>query len=326
MKNTYKEVDIFLAQARGEVDAKAPELAEARETIKDLSAKYVDTKDKGIRTELAEITTVVANEILRKKTQYIELFGDVKRTKTNERVQFEIERDLTSAEFTAKGVAGDRGTVIKEYTSMATEFVTTRPYIAFLDLASGRISFDSIAAKSAEKMEFAIVNRLETTMFNAFSAMAAPNYGTAAGVAPAVIDPMIDAFGRFGPVSVVGDQTAVGAITTIGGWVPATLPEALAIEYNRNGHIGTYHTANVVKMTNPFRPNTLNNTALRQDLLYILTSGDESRRSLKVQFEGDMIMRENEDFKTGDYEMMMGIMFGAAVVGAEHYMGIYRIQ
>jgi signal peptidase I len=39
-----------------------------------------------------------------------------------------------------------------------------------------------------------------------------------------------------------------------------------------------------------------------------------------------LYFREKEDFETGDYEMMMGQIAGFKVVGAEHYMGVYRAQ
>lgn len=324
-KTNYKEVDIFIAQAKGEVDSKSPELAEARQTMKDLSARYVDTKDKGIRTELAEITTVVTNEVLRGKTNYIDLFADVARTGVNVKQQFEIERDLTSAEITAKGVAGDRGTVTKEYVGLETTHVTTRPFIPYLDLASGRINFDSISAKSAEKMDQKIVKYLEDTMFNAFSVLASPNYGTATGIDQTILKNQINTFGRFGQVSLLGDINGISQLTSLDSFA-SKLPEQLAIEHNNNGFIGTYNTANVIKMLNPLLRGSLTETALRRDLLYILSSGDAAQRSLKVQFEGDLYMREHEDFETGDYEMMMGQIFGAKVVGSEYYMGIYLVK
>ena len=178
----YKEVDIFIAQAKGEVDSKSPEIAEARGVMKDLAARYVETKDKGIRTELAQITTEVTNTILREKVNYIDLFADVKRTAIDVKANFKYEVDLTSAQIGAKGIAGDRGTVTYNYKGMETTFVSTRPFINFLDMASGRLSFDRIAVLSAEKMDRVIAKSLEDTMFNAFSVMATPNYGTAVGI------------------------------------------------------------------------------------------------------------------------------------------------
>lgn len=321
----YKEIDIFIAQARGEVDPKSVALAEARGTMRDLAAKFIETKDKSIRTELAQITTEVTNQILRGKTNYLETFADVARTGIGEKKQFEIERDLTSAEWTAKGVAGDRGTITKEYVGMDTKHITTRPFISFMDLATNRINFDRIAQLSAEKMDQAITKEMETVLFNAFSIMASPNYETAAGINQALLKNQINTFGTFGQVNLLGDISKLGLLDNISGW-NAKLPEALALEHNANGFIGTFNTANVMKLVNPLLRGSLTETALRKDLLYILSGGDASQRSLKVQFEGDLYMREKEDFETGDYEMMMGQIAGFKVVGAEHYMGVYRAQ
>jgi len=325
MATIYKEVDIFLAQAKGEVDSKSPELAEARSAMKDLSAKYIATKDKGIRTELAEITTLVTNQILRGKTNYLESFADVARTGINVKQQFEIEVDLTSAEWTAKGVAGDRGTLTKKYVGMDTKHITTRPSISFMDLASNRINFDRIALLSAEKMDQAITKELETVLFNAFSVLASPNYETAVGIDQTLLKNQINTFAEFGQVSLLGDISKLSLLDNISGW-NAKLPEALALEHNANGFIGTFNTANVVKLVNPLLRNSLTTKLLRKDLLYILSGGDASQRGLKVQFEGDVYMREQEDFFTGDYDLMMGCIVGAKVVGSELYMGVYRAQ
>jgi len=35
-------------------------------------------------------------------------------------------------------------------------------------------------------------------------------------------------------------------------------------------------------------------------------------------------MREQEDFNSGDYDLMMGLIVGAKVVGSELYMGVYK--
>ncbi|MBU3186648.1 hypothetical protein [Clostridium estertheticum] len=321
----YKELDVFIAQAKGEVDSKSVEVANARKVMKALAARYIDTKDKSIRTELAQITTELTSTILREKVNYIDLFADVKRTAIDVKANFKFERDLTSAEMGAKGVAGDRGTVTNDFKGMETSFVSTRPFISFLDMASGRLNFDRIAQLSAEKMDRVIAKSLEDTMFNAFSVMSAPNYGTGTGIDQTILKSQINTFGRFGAVSLLGDIETLGKLDTVSGWT-SKLPESLALDLNANGYIGTFNTASVIKMTNPLLTGSMTETNLRKDLLYVLCSGDEGRRSLKVQFEGDLIMREHEDFETGDYEMLMGQIFGSAVVGAEHYMGVYRAQ
>jgi hypothetical protein len=325
MATIYKEVDVFLAQARGEVDSKSPELAEARSAIKDLSAKFIETKDKGIRTELAEITTLVTNQIVRGKTNYLETFADVARTGVDVKQQFEIEVDLTSAEWTAKGVAGDRGTLTKKYVGMDTKHITTRPSISWKDMASGRINFDRIAFLSAEKLDQALTKEMETVLFNAFSVMGSPNYETAAGIDQVLLKNQINTFGNFGQVTLLGDISKLSLLDNISGF-NAKLPEALALEHNANGFIGTFNTANVIKLVNPLLRGSLTNTQLRKDLMYILSGGDASQRSLKAQFEGEVYMREQEDFESGDYDLMMGMIAGFKVVGAEHYMGVYRAQ
>jgi hypothetical protein len=324
MANNYKEVDIFIAQAKGEIDAKSPELAEARETMKELAGRV--ESDAGVRKEMGEILTTVVNEGFQKKTNYIELFADVARTGINVKQNFEYIQDGTYAQFTAKGVAAERGTISKVYDTIATKHISTRPYIQWLDLKSGRITFDQIVERSVEKMEVLMVQDIESTMYNAFSTFAAPNYGTGTGIDASVLNPQIDAFARAsnGAVSLIGDVTALSGIDSIAGF-NAKLPESLAIQHNRDRFIGVYHGANVVQLPNPFVRGSLTSTVLRTDLLYVVPSGDVSMRPLKIQFEGDIWFREKEDFETGDWEQAMGMIYGAKVMSIDVVMmGMYK--
>ena len=155
--------------------------------------------------------------------------------------------------------------------------------------------------------------------------MASPNYETATGIDQTLLKNQINTFGTFGQPYLLGDISKLSLLDNISGW-NGKLPEALALEHNANGFIGTFNTANVIRLVNPLLRGSLTNTVLRKDLMYILSGGDASQRSLKAQFEGDLYMREQEDFETGDYSMMMGMIAGFKVVGAEHYMGVYRAQ
>jgi hypothetical protein len=328
MANNYKEVDIFIAQVKGEVDTKSPELAEARETMKELASKLAETKDKGLRTEMGEILTTVVNEGFQQKTNYIDLFADTARTGLNVRQNFEYIQDGTSAEFTAKGVVGERGTISKVYDTITTKHISTRPYIQWLDLKSGRINFDDIVLRSVEKMETLVVQDIETTMYNAFVTFASPNYETGSGLNQTLLKGQIDAFSRAsnGAVSLIGDVTALSGIDSISGF-SSKLPESLALQYNRDRFIGVFHSANVVQLPNPFIRGSLTDTILRTDLVYIVPSGNANAKPLKIQYEGDIWFREQEDFITGDWEQAMGMIYGAKVMSIDTVMmGMYVKQ
>jgi hypothetical protein len=324
MANNYKEVDIFIAQAKGEIDAKSTELAEARETMKMLASK-VD-EDKGIRKEMGEILTKVVNEAFQQKTNYIDLFADTVRTGINVRQNFEYIQDGTFAQQTAKGVAAERGTISKVYDTITTKHISTRPYIQWLDLKSGRINFDDIVLRSVEKMETLMVQDIETTMYDAFSTFSDPNYNSGTGIDQTILSAQIDAFARAsdGAVSLIGDVTALSGIDSISGFA-SKLPESLALQYNKDRFIGVFHGANVVQLPNPFVRGSLTDTVLRTDLLYIVPSGVASMRPLKIQFEGDIWFREKEDFDTGDWEQAMGMIYGAKVMSIDTVMmGMYK--
>ena len=320
----YKAVEIFSAKLKNEIDEKDIELQEAREAVRLLAQEYVETHDPGIRTEIAQMTAYTVDEALRERTNYIDLIADRKDVDYGEKAIFITELDGLTADITAKGVAPERSTNKRKTETVDTKFVSTRPYIGFMDLATGRINFDRMAEQAADKIDNAIVKELEEVLYNSFSTFASPNYGKGTGVEPSVLDDQIDAFMRLGGVTLVGDVQAIGKITSIDGF--DRVPDEMIMDFNKNRHFGIYRGANVVQLINPLVRGSLTDTMLRRDLIYIIPTGSPEMRPLKVLFEGDMVMRERENFEDGSYEMVLGKHFGAKVVGAEHYLGIYEIE
>jgi len=319
-----KAVEIFSAKLNNEITEKEIELQEAREATKLLAQEYINTHDTGIRTELAQMTAYTVDEALRDRTNYIDLIADRKDVDYGEKAIFVTELDGLTADITAKGVAAERSTDKRKYDTVETKFVSTRPYLGFMDIATGRIEFDKMAERAVDKIDQRIVQELEETMYNSFSTFSSPNYAKGTGVEPAVLDEQIDAFMRLGGVSLVGDVQAIGKITSIDGF--DRVPDEMIMNYNKNRHLGIYRGANVVQLINPLIRGSLTDTMLRRDLIYIVPSGSPEMRPLKVVFEGDMVMRERENFEDGSYEMVLGKHFGAKVIGAEKYLGLYEIQ
>lgn len=252
------------------------------------------------------------------------MIADRKDVDYGEKAIFVTELDGLTADITAKGVAPERSTVKRKYDTIDTKFVSTRPYIGFMDLATGRIHFDRMAEQATDKIDNAIVKELESVLYNSFSTFSSPNYAKGTGVEPSVLDDQIDAFMRLGGVSLVGDVQAIGKITSIDGF--DRVPDDMIKEFNQNRHFGIYHGANVVQLINPLVRGSLKDTVLRRNLIYIIPTGSPEMRPLKVLFEGDIVMRERENFEDGSYEMVLGKHFGAKVVGSEHYLGLYEIQ
>lgn len=320
----YKAIEIFSARLNNEIDEKEIELQEAREAVKLLAQDYVETRDPGIRTELAQMTAYTVEEALQERTNYIDLIADRKDVGYGEKAIFVIELDGLVADVTAKGVAPERSTNKRKSETVDTKFVSIRPYIGFMDLAMGRLHFDKMAEQALDKIDNRIVQELEEILYSSFSTFASPNYAKGTGVEPSVINDQINAFMRLGGVSLVGDVQAISKITTLEGF--DRVPDELIIEFNKNRHLGIYNGANVVQLINPLVKGSLTETMLRRDLIYIIPSGSPEKRPLKVVFEGDLVMRERENFEDGSYEMVLGQHFGAKVIGAEYYLGLYEIE
>jgi hypothetical protein len=157
--------------------------------------------------------------------------------------------------------------------------------------------------------------------------MQTPNYGAGSGIVKGTFDPILHAMNRVGgAASVIGDIEALAKFTAIAGF-NSNVADALAIEHNQNGMIGSYLGGNLVKLNNPFVPNSLTETALRKDLVYVIPSGDSSLRPVKVVFEGQTQTTDAPvNINSKEVEFRFDKYVGVGVVGVRKLLGIYEDQ
>lgn len=323
-KELYKEAEIFTAAIRNQADI--AELNEARETMRQLANLAVENNDAGIANEFAQISTVIVNEIYDDTISFIETFADMQSVGYNEKLVFEYDVDLTEAQETAKGVAAESSTVARKYSAMKTTCISTTPTIRWMDLKSGRVKFDDIARNAVRKLDEKTQSYVYEKLVSKLTALSAPNFNTGTGVDTAVLKSMINTFGRFGEVSLVGDIEGITQITDIAGFSDK-LPEELAVEHNVKGYVGVFNTANVIKLKNPYIKNSLTDTVFARDILLILpTPSNTAARPLKVGRQGGVEVRTKTDFDTGDFTTTYLQLIGADLVYASVCpVGAYKI-
>ncbi|MFO1442806.1 hypothetical protein KDN24_06205 [Bacillus sp. Bva_UNVM-123] len=302
-----------------EVDKK--ELKDAHEFIKELASN----PNPNNRYEIAQIMSYVINDGLQQRVNYLEQLADVKRTGIQEKAQFKIEVDGIKAMFQAKSASTERSKVSTKYVTLDTEEVSARPVVNFLDLQQGKVNLVELAHKATTQMELAIVKRIQDSIYAAFSSMSTPNYAPGSGIAKATFDPILHAMLRVGgSASVVGDIEALSKFTGVAGFSDK-VADALAIEHNQNGMIGTYLSGKLVKLNNPFQANSLTDTILRKDLIYVIPSGDESLRPVKVQFEGGVQTTDAPvNINSKEVEFRFDQYVGVGTVGVRKLLGVYE--
>lgn len=304
---------------KAEVDRN--ELKDAKDYIKELASN----PNPNNCYEIAQILKYVINDGLTQSLQYLDEIADVKRTGYGEKAQFKIEIDDLKAMFQAKGSTTERSKVSNKYFTLDTDEVSIRPVVDLYEIQSGKADFTQIAERAKARLEIEIVKRVQSAIYSAFSAMSTPNFASGSGVTKAAFDPILYAMLRAGgSAAIVGDIEALSKFTQLTGFANR-VPDSLAIEHNLNGMIGTYLGAKLMKLNNPFVPNSLTQTELRKDLIYVVPTGATELRPIKVQFEGELqSIGAPVNINSKQMEMRFDQYIGVGVVGVRKLMGVYQ--
>lgn len=297
------------------------EIKDAHEYIKELASN--PTPDN--RYEMAQIMSYVIDEGIQERLNYLETIADVKETGFGERAQFKIEVDGLKAMFQAKSASTEKSKISNKFVTLDTEEVSIRPVIDFLQLQHGKVDLTKITRQAVDKMELAIVKRIQDSVYAAFAAMSTPNYASGAGITKGAFDPILFAMNRVGGnASVVGDTEALAKFTDLSGF-NSSVPEALAVEHNQNGVIGKYNGSSLLKLNNPFQANSLTDTELRKDLIYVVPNADEALKPVKVQLEGGVqAIDGGVNINSKETEFRFDKYVGVGVIGTRKLLGVYE--
>lgn len=314
-------VEVFSAELNKPATIEANELKDANDYIKELASN----PNPNNCYEISQILSYVINDGLVNRVNYFEQIADVKRTGIGEKAQFKVDIDDLKAVFQAKSSTTERSKISSKYFTMETDEVSVRPVVNFYDVQTGKVNFTSVAQKAVDRLELAIVKRIQDAVFAAFSAMSTPNYASGAGIASAAFDPILNAMLRVGgSAAVIGDIEALSKFTALTGF-NNFVSDQYMIEHNQNGMIGSYKGGRLVKLNNPFQTNSLTQTELRKDLLYVLPTGAEELRPVKVQFEGGVqSIGAPVNINSKEMEMRFDQYVGVTAIGVRKLMGVYR--
>lgn len=297
------------------------ELKDAKEYIKELASN----PNPNNCYEIAQILKFVINDGFTQRVQYLDEIADVKRTGFGEKAQFKIEIDDLKAMFQAKGSTTERSKVSNKYFTLDTDEVSIRPVVDLYDLQTGKADFTKIAERAMIKLELEIVKRVQNVVYAAFSGMSSPNYSSGAGITKSAFDPILYAMMRAGgSAAIVGDIEALSKFTALTGF-NNVVADSLVVEHNQNGMIGTYLGAKLMKLNNPFVANSLTDTELRKDLIYVVPTGAEELRPIKVQFEGELqAIGTPVNIDSKQMEMRFDQYVGVSAIGVRKLMGVYQ--
>jgi xanthosine utilization system XapX-like protein len=291
----------------------------AQETIKMLATK----RDPQSLFELAQLIGFLVDDKFMQTTNYLNEIADVRPVKDGDKASFKMQRGTISALWQARGSTAERTMIGTEYSSIEADEISIAPAIELEQLQNGQIDFTSLVSDANIAMEYALLKKIETVIEAYWDDLGSPWYASGNGVTPA-IDPIIAAVGRLGSPVILGDIALIQKFVNLTGF-NGNVPDAIAIEYNQTGVIGTYKGARLVQLVNPlFNDTDMTTTWLDKGYAYILPAGAAtSSRPLKVVFEGSMGTYETRYAQSRILEIAMYKKVGVGLASIRYGAGFY---
>jgi len=229
----------------------------------------------------------------------------------------------------AKGATTPRTKEGYKKLNLETLSVSARPFINIVELQNGLANAADLVTKATYQMEVAINKHIQDVLLNAAATWQAPYYASGSGVVKANFDPLVLFWLRMGGAAIFGDIVELNKLSQLTGFAasPTTQQFAGSIieETNRNAYIGTYLSAQVVRLENPLMDDGTDNFLFDAKKLFVIpTMIDPGMRPLKVVFEGDVFSTENTNINDLSWEIRLDQYFNAAIAkGDRPYLSMY---
>lgn len=321
-KKTDKIIEVF------STIYKKPELSEVqKQELSDVNkviSELASNPNPQNRYEISQIVAYTVDTLVKDQLNYLPRIADVRYTDYQERPKFKIKKDGIKVFWQAIGATPERSKVAFDYVDLKLQAITSKPYIEWADLASGRYDFSELVSDVLVETERSIAKKVQSTLYSAFSGLSSPNFASGSGFVKASFDPLLFAMRRFGQVSIVGDLQALAGLIQGTGFVGTQGSQKLLDEQNANGYIGRYLGSDVVVLNNPIEKRTGFNTVLKRGYIYIVPSVSPELKPVKIQFAGDTMTQEGQNLDDGTYEMRFDKLAGVGVVGDRFSLSCYE--
>lgn len=316
-------VQIFTAQVLNKADEAGfskVDIAEANAEIQKLAAMPTPEN----RYQIAQVVGYTVDEVMRQQETFLSQLADVKDIALGDKAQFKVNPNTMRAYIQAKGATTLRSRVMDKYITLDTVEVSARPYIDYMELATGKVDFAKLITQATNEMEAKKLMYIDQVLRAAAKegAFTQGSYAAGAGIVKATFDPLLFNMQRLGQVRILGDVAAVAGLSDIAGFAGNNVISDGAYDgLMKNGHIGNYLGSTVHKLYSPLKAGSYD-PVIDKNWLYLVT-GNES--PLKVVNEGEVQALDATNIDDNSYEMVLRQNFGAAfVVGDVSTIGAYE--
>lgn len=283
--------------------------------------------------QIAQTVAFTVDELQKKSLDFLDIVADIKNVGFNEKAAFKTRDYSVKAVIQAKGATTPRSYVADHQILVDTEEISARPAINILDFLRGSVSMTDLIRLSNEAMTNVKLKRVQRVLHSSITAFGSPWYAKSTGgvINPNTLNPQLDHFFTFGDVSILGDFSAVGKLASLTGMQVNATPTMQYSgnqidERNRNGYIGSYIGANVIRMNNAMDEDGVT-PILSRNWLYIVPGGQSAdMRNLKIVNEGSVQSMSGQDINDRTYEILLYQFFGVAfVTGKNPTSGCHEI-
>lgn len=267
--------------------------------------------------------------MIREDTNWLDNLADVKRIGFGDKAEFDVKLNGVRAFIQAKGATTPRTKEGYKKLNLETISVSARPFINIVELQNGLANAADLINRATFEMECAMNGYIENVLTTAAAAWSSPYYATGSGIVKANFDPLVMHWLRLGGAAIFGDIAELNKLSANTGFAANTTTQQFSGNIidltNQNAYIGTYLSAQVVRLVNPLKEDGTDNFVFDNKKLYVIpTAIDPGMRPLKVVFEGDVFSTENTNINDLSWEIRLDQYFNAAIAkGDRPYLSMY---
>lgn len=311
-----KFIKVLAAQARNErVDSDKIEEAGA------ICAELMKDPNPQSMHQIAQTVAFTVDELQQKSLDFLNIVADIKNVGFNEKAAFKTKDYSIKAVIQAKGATTPRSFVADHQILVDTEEVSARPAMNILDFLRGSVSMGDLIRLANEAMTNVKLKKIEKVLHASISAYGSPWYAKSTGGAinQNTLNAQLEHFFTMGDVAILGDFSAIGKLAGLTGMQINATPTwqysgDQIDERNRQGYIGSYNGASVVRMNNAFDEDGVT-PVLNRNWLYLIPGGlTADMRNLKIVNEGPVQSMSGQDINDRVYEVLLYQFFGVAFV------------
>jgi len=305
-------------------------IQEANEIIRQLAE---DPNPQNLH-EIAQTIAYTLTDLQQKSLNFLSTVADQKTIGYGDKAAFKVKNSKgIRAVIQAKGSTTPRSFAGEREVLVGTEEISARPAIPIMDLRTGRVNMADLIREANHQFDLIKLAKVESVLQDAIDAYSSPFYGESATVGvinQQVLNNQLNYFRRIGPVSILGDISAVNLLTPLQGMAmnsTLNMYSGNAIdEFHRSGFIGNYNGCAVSVLENAYDVGKTD-PILKTNWLYLLPGGMSAEsKNLKIVNEGPVNAFSAQDINDMIYEVRLDQWFGAAFVTAhEPTMGAHKI-